>query len=108
MGDGTDKFSIGALGTGHLASVQRGSYALDPIIDGGAGIDLIALPDGIYTVSTDIEGIRILNNKSPGWPGSIDITLSSFEEVTGSIANIPGIALTNGNLEISNGSAQFI
>ena len=107
MGDGNDRFSIGSLAAGRLASVQRGSYALDPIIDGGSGIDLMALPDGFYTVSTDIEGTRIMNDSSPGWPGSIDITLSSFEEVTGSIANSSGIPLVNGSLQITNGVAQY-
>ena len=104
MGDGDDRFSIGQLGSNRGARLWRGSNSnyVDPIIHGGEGSDLISLPAGNYTVSTDSLGVRIKNE------ATIDITLASFELVAGASGNDNAIQLVDGNLQIFGATTQYI
>lgn len=106
MGTGDDKFIVRSVQGKNGAWVQRGDYPLDPIIDGGEGLDVIGVPDGTYTVSEDSEGVRIWNGIGAGWELSVDITVKSFELVSGSNYS-QAVALKQGTLEVIGGLALY-
>jgi hypothetical protein len=107
MGEGDDVFLVRSLQGKNGAWVQRGEYPLDPIVDGGDGLDLLGIPDGFYSITIDQEGWRITNGIGAGWELSVDITMKSFEFVSGSTGQQP-VALQVGKLDVSSGIATYI
>ena len=86
--------------------VRSSAYKSDPIIDGGRGKDAIALDDGSYTIVNVGGNYRITNGIAGDYAGGVDITLSSFESISGLNAD-NGIPLADGRLDIVGGLAAY-